>query len=152
MLSKPLISNSKNCFVLSLQTEACDILLRLLSNIIKVSQWFWEVKLLYGLLCMPISVRDFLSWTWCKQIRFWKIILWITVLPINVILNANASIPHYIQDPNNIKYRQVKLTNPKIESKLLPAAGTFLPQTIFFSDPDSFEIKILEIVYRPLQI
>ena len=27
------------------------------------------------------------------------------------------------QNPNNIKYRQVKLTNPKIETKLLPAAG-----------------------------
>ena len=28
-----------------------------------------------------------------------------------------------LQNPNNIKYRQVKLTNPKIETKLLPAAG-----------------------------
>jgi len=30
-----------------------------------------------------------------------------------------------VKDPSNIKYRQVKLTNPKIESKLLPAAGAF---------------------------
>jgi len=30
-----------------------------------------------------------------------------------------------VKNPNNIKYRQVKLTNPKIETKLLPAAGAF---------------------------
>ena len=37
------------------------------------------------------------------------------------------------KDPGNIKYRQVKLTNPKIESKLLPAAGKVWFTMTFFS-------------------
>lgn len=46
-----------------------------------------------------------------------------------------------INDPNNTKYRAVKLTNKVIEEKLLPAAGAF---EILFSG------KIFIIIYRNL--
>ena len=34
-----------------------------------------------------------------------------------------------IRDPNNMKYRSIRLSNPKIESKLLAANGAF--ETLF---------------------